>query len=69
MTSIQIIPLNDTKEHDKTRWCECNPILETVNNILIVSHNAYDLREVIEVANEILNNKNAKDKWEVIFQD
>jgi hypothetical protein len=44
-------------------------MLETLNNILIVTQNAYDLREVIEVTNEILNNENTKDKWEVIFQD
>jgi|694.fasta_scaffold05368_18 hypothetical protein len=69
MTSIQIIPRNDTEPHEQNQWCKCNPMLETVNNILIVTHNAYDLREVIEVTNEILNNENAKDKWEVIFQD
>ena len=69
MTSIQIIPRNDTEEHEQTQWCECKPMLETLNNILIVTQNAYDLREVIEVTNEILNNENTKDKWEVIFQD
>jgi hypothetical protein len=69
MTSIQIIPRNDTEEHEQTQWCECKPMLETLNNILIVTHNAYDLREVIEVTNEILNNDNAKDKWEIIFED
>jgi hypothetical protein len=69
MTSIQIIPRNDTEPHEQTQSCKCNPMLETVNNILIVTHNAYDLREVIEVTNKILNNENAKDKWEIIFQD
>jgi hypothetical protein len=69
MTSIQIIPCNDTKEHEQTQWCECNPNFEMVNNILIVTHNAYDLREVIELANEILNNNNTKDTWEIITQD
>lgn len=69
MTSIQIIPLNDTKEHEQTKLCKCNPKLETVNDVLIVCHNAYDLREAVEIANELLRNDNEGSNWEIIFQD
>lgn len=69
MTSIQIVPRNDTGEHDQTRWCKCNPRLEMVNGVLIVCHHAYDLREVIENANQILNNSHTENRWEIITQD
>lgn len=69
MTSIQIIPLNDTGEHEQTKFCKCKPRLETVNDVLIVCHNAYDIREAVEIANELLRNPNEGSNWEIITQD
>jgi hypothetical protein len=56
---IHVYPLNDLKEHDtsnKGNTCDCNPkiVIKDYHEILVV-HNSYDGREVVEFANEILN--------------
>lgn len=49
---ITIIPLNDLKEHDKSCLCACQPKIEDVNGKTIITHNAYDFRDVAEYLNE-----------------
>lgn len=56
---IHVTPLNDTEEHDLSdagNTCKCNPevIIESDSEIIVV-HNAFDGREGVEWANEILN--------------
>lgn len=52
---INIVPLNDLKEHTQDTTCECNPAIEESHGHIIVIHNSYDGREGVELANEILN--------------
>ena len=56
---IHVTPLNDTEKHDLSdtgNTCKCNPevIIESDSEIIVV-HNAFDGREGVEWANEILN--------------
>jgi len=50
-----ILPCNDIKPHFETNLCHCNPKLEVVNGNLLVIHNSFDGREIIEWTNKILN--------------
>jgi hypothetical protein len=52
---INITPDNDLKEHEESPHCHCLPRIKYENGEMIVIHNSYDLREVIEEVNEILN--------------
>lgn len=52
-----IYPVNDIIEHDlDTTTCECQPKIEEVNGEMLVIHNSYDGRELMEQAKEILKN-------------
>ena len=66
MTSIQIIPVDDSKPHDLNQDCECKPVIELCNAVKIVKHNAYDLRELIEEINSILRIPQKQDTWEIV---
>ena len=53
---INILPINDLKEHEENTTCECNPKVEVLENgEILVIHNSYDRREVIEEALELIN--------------
>lgn len=52
---INIIPLNDLKEHIEFPCCDCNPKIIVENGEEIIIHNSYDRRELIEEALEIIN--------------
>lgn len=52
---INIIPLNDLKEHIEDNSCHCNPQIEFENDEMIVIHNSYDKREFIEQLTENIN--------------
>ncbi len=45
---INIVPVNDLKEHIKNSTCHCNPSIEFENGEMIVIHNSYDGREFVE---------------------
>lgn len=49
-----ILPANDIKEHVEKTDCPCQPSFIIENNQMIVVHNAFDGREGVEIANEIL---------------
>jgi len=50
-----VYPVSDLKEHILEGVdCHCNPTVKVVGDALIIIHNAYDHREVIEQANEII---------------
>jgi len=53
--SYNVLPVNDLKEHTESEFCECEPKVEIVNGIAIITHNSYDGREAVEWADEILN--------------
>ena len=49
-----VYPINDLKPHEtEGTSCHCNPSVDWENEIVI--HKAFDHREVIEEAEEILN--------------
>ncbi len=52
---IHVYPLNDEQEHEigDTTTCRCDPKLIIDEPELIVVHNAWDCRELIEQAQEI----------------
>ena len=45
---INILPINDLKEHTENSTCECNPSVEFENGEMIAIHNSYDGREFTE---------------------
>lgn len=46
---IHILPLNDIKLHVENTICECKPNIEILNDgYIMVIHNAFDKREIIE---------------------
>jgi len=50
---IHVYPLNDKKFHKlEGTNCECEPRIEIEGASLIIIHNAYDHREIMEVINE-----------------
>jgi hypothetical protein len=49
---INILPLNDKKEHYEHTLCPCNPRVEVIGANLLIIHNAYDHREIVEELNE-----------------
>ncbi len=42
---INIVPVNDLKEHTEESTCDCNPELVIENGEMILVHNAYDNRD------------------------
>jgi hypothetical protein len=52
---IHILPKNDLEPHEEEGTiCKCNPRVEFVEGGMLVIHNAYDNREIIEQVNQIL---------------
>ena len=56
---IHVLPVNDLREHlDIGTGCSCNPTIELEGATLIIIHNAFDCREAIEEAKEIVDKLN-----------
>jgi len=55
---IHIYPVNDLKEHIENTTCECEPKIITENGEMIVIHNSFDHREIIEDVNQIMGEDN-----------
>ncbi len=50
---ITVVPLNDLRPHDEgSEYCECNPTVDDEGDKKIITHQAYDFREVSEYLNE-----------------
>lgn len=45
---LHIIPLNDLEEHEESSTCKCDPSAQIVNEEIIITHNSFDRRELIE---------------------
>lgn len=53
---FHILPINDLREHEEKSTCDCEPKSEILENgDVMIIHNSFDGREVVELANEILN--------------
>jgi len=46
--NINIIPVDDLYYHSESVDCSCQPKINIENNIMIITHNSYDKREIIE---------------------
>jgi len=58
---IHVYPINDTEEHDlESSTCHCSPYLEVVGGDLLVVHTAFDGRDVIEEAQELIAKLNGE---------
>lgn len=53
--TYHVLPINDLKEHEELSTCDCQPKVEFVDGNMLVIHNSYDGREIIEQVNEIIN--------------
>ena len=55
---IHVYPVNDLREHVLTGTdCPCEPEVEVIGAVLLIAHNAFDHREIVEQAIDILNGK------------
>lgn len=52
---IHIVPTADIKEHDLNTFCPCDPLVDYDEPEILVIHNAFDGRELLELAEEILH--------------
>ena len=50
---VNILPKNDTKEHTEGATCECKPVVEVHGFSLLIIHNAFDNREILEEIEEM----------------
>ena len=55
--AIHVYPIDDFKDHLLESTCDCNPAVTIQNGEMIICHNSFDGREIIEEVNEILNTK------------
>ena len=53
---LNIIPLNDIKEHVDSTTCKCNPRIDILENgDILIAHKSFDGREYIEELVENIN--------------
>ena len=53
---IHVYPLNDLQEHKTVGVdCPCEPTVKVEGATLIIIHNAFDHREIVEQAIDIMN--------------
>lgn len=65
--TLHVVPKDDTGEHVLKSTCSCDPTAEVIENgHMLIVHNAFDCREAVERANEILGIKHAGEGWMVI---
>lgn len=57
MSTIHVLPIDDSAEHEESTICKCEPVVEFLEWGMRVVHNAYDGRAVAEKAQEILEAK------------
>lgn len=52
---INVLPVNDTEDHEELSTCKCIPLVYLENGEIIIVHSSFDGREYVEQVNEILN--------------
>ena len=55
--SYHILPIDDLEEHEESTTCKCEPKIEFIKGEMMIIHNAFDQREILEQVEEILNDK------------
>jgi len=48
--AINIIPLNDSEEHEELSTCKCKPRVDLIHGSMTIIHNSFDGREAVEEA-------------------
>ena len=67
---IHTIPVRDTLEHSMSTRCDCRPKVSVKHSTLIITHNSFDNREVVEDMLEGLDiNTTGEDAWINIVVD
>ena len=51
---VDVMPVNDLREHIPGEHCPCKPTVEIVGANLVIIHNSWDGRELIEQIEEWL---------------
>ena len=51
---IHILPVDDLEPHTEETTCKCEPKIKIVEGGMLVVHNSYDGREIIEEVTKIL---------------
>ena len=59
--AINIIPLNDSEEHEELSTCKCKPRVDLIHGSMTIIHNSFDGREAVEEAKSLLNMKGLSD--------
>lgn len=55
---IHVLPVNDLEPHEEVGTaCKCEPRVEFAEGGMLVIHNAYDNREILEKVNQILDSE------------
>jgi hypothetical protein len=59
MAIYHVVPVDDLKKHseDSAVPCDCDPKVQMEDGDMILVHNSYDGREMIEEATKILNRR------------
>lgn len=57
LSDVDVYPENDLKPHSMGVGCDCEPAVEVIGASLLIVHNSYDHREIVEQAVDILNGK------------
>jgi len=54
-----VIPTKDLEEHQELSTCKCKPTVEILeeSGAVVIVHNSFDGRELVEQAKEILSQK------------
>lgn len=60
--SIHVLPVNDIEDHEEFSTCKCEPKVIIENGEMIIIHNSFDYREIIEQTREILKMEE-KELW------
>jgi hypothetical protein len=55
MSDLDVIPLDDLWPHIDGAKCPCDPTVEVIGASLLVIHNSFDHREIVEQAVDIMN--------------
>ena len=58
MDKYHVTPVDDLVSHQESENCACNPRIEIVGENVLVIHNSYDRRELIEEANKAMEDEN-----------
>ena len=60
METLNILPINDVQQHKEDEHCMCNPTTRIHFGVKIVTHNAFDGRDIEEAREELANVNNEK---------